>query len=433
MMMGATKKKIIATGVVSFMVPVIIGGSLFIVHNKKQKEEIEALKVQTATVKRYVLNKSLAEGDLVTPADLIVVDVKAESAPSDSYSGDKGKSTTYLSQIVNRRLIIDAEEKTIVTNSMLFAEAEDEPTLDARLQEFNMLTLPSDLDVGDYIDIRITFPNGEDYLVVSGKEIKSLGKTSDSNTIFVELDEEEIIRTTAAIIESYMTNGSEVYANKYVKPNTQLYNSERVDYVAKYKEAVKELIAERELVANGVSGESGDIEEYKRIYNVENPVMSGEKIIITEADITVEEIISETGIDKKYVEEIRKAIEENNESTLAVYKSWLVKDKLSMKNNYPVKANIANLVLSNPNILKEVESKYNILALEAQRVNIVELPLYSFETDDYTGKVIITEEETIGKIEEELNKKIETQKLERKEYLQALILEQSKKSASSSK
>lgn len=426
MMMGATKKKMIATGVVSFMVPVIIGGSLFLVHNKKQKEEIEALKVQAATVKKYVLNKSLAEGDIITPEDLIAVDVKAESAPSDSYDGIAAS----LSKITNRRLIIDAEAKTIVTNSMLFAEAEDEPTLDARLQEFNMITLPSDLDVGDYIDIRITFPNGEDYLVVSGKEIKSLGKTSDSNTIFVELDEEEIIRTTAAIIESYMTNGSEVYANKYVKPNTQLYDSERVDYVAKYKDAVKALIAERDLVANGISGDSGDsgdIEEYKRIYNVENPVISGDKIIITEADITVEEIINKTGIDKKYVEEIRKAIEENNEATLAVYKSWLVKEKLSMKNNYPVKANIANLVLSNPNILKEVESKYNILALEAQRVNIVELPLYSFETDDYTGKVTITEEETIGKIEEELTKKIENQKLERKEYLQALILEQTKK------
>lgn len=421
MMMGPTKKKVVSAAVIAFTIPVVIGGVLFWSYSSKIKAEMEQLELEGRTEKRYVLNKSLAEGDIITPEDLSILEVKLGSSPVDSYVGDLEGSTTSLSKIVNRRLMIDAEAKTIVTNSMLFAEGDDEPAIDERLQEFNMLTLPSDVNVGDYVDIRITFPNGEDYLVVSGKEVKSLGSTSDSNTVFLQLDEEEIIRTTAAIIESFMTNGSEIYANKYVKPNTQLYDSARVDYVAKYQEAVQALIKEREEIA------SGDLEEYKRIYAVENVTMSGEKILVTEADITLDEIAFKTGIDADIIKNIQAALEANDESILEIYKRWLVKTELSMENNYPVKSNIAQLVLSNPNILKDIESKYNIVELEIQRANIIDIPLYVI--DEYTGT--ITEAESISRIEQELTKKIETQKLERKEYLQALILEQNSSSSNS--
>ena len=36
-------------------------------------------------------------------------------------------------------------------------------TADLRTQEYNMIALPTTLAEGDYIDIRLTLPNGQDY------------------------------------------------------------------------------------------------------------------------------------------------------------------------------------------------------------------------------------------------------------------------------
>ena len=186
MMMGPTKKKVIATGVVAFIIPVIVSGVVFWKYSEKKNQEIEDLKVKSAVTKGYVFTDNLLEGDVITASDLLLVDIKGESAPIDSFSGDKWS-------IVGRRVRINAEAKTIVTESMLMDEVDKDPTISERLQEFNMLLLPSDLVEGDYVDIRITMPDGENYIVVSGKEVKKLGTAIESNTIFLQLDEEEIV------------------------------------------------------------------------------------------------------------------------------------------------------------------------------------------------------------------------------------------------
>lgn len=91
---------------------------------------------------------NLLEGDIIAASDLLLVDIKGESAPIDSFSGSRD-------EIVGRRLRINAEKRTIVTESMLMDEVDIHPELSERLQEFNMLLLPSDLNQGDYVDIKL--------------------------------------------------------------------------------------------------------------------------------------------------------------------------------------------------------------------------------------------------------------------------------------
>ena len=88
---------------------------------------------------------------------------------------------------------------------------------DLRKQEYNMITLPSKLENGDYIDIRITFPTGQDYLVVSKKKVVSC----DEDTVWLELSEDEIILLNNAIVESYVVIGYNLYATTYVEPGLQ--------------------------------------------------------------------------------------------------------------------------------------------------------------------------------------------------------------------
>ena len=417
MMMGPTKKKVIATGIIAFTIPVVLGSVAFMQYNKKKEAEIAELKRKSETTKGYVFADNLLEGDIIAASDLLLVDIKGESAPIDSFSGSRD-------EIVGRRLRINAEKRTIVTESMLMDEVDIHPELSERLQEFNMLLLPSDLNQGDYVDIRITFPSGENYVVVAGKEVKKLGTTVDSNTIFLQLDEEEIEKTTAAILESYMSDGIKVYVTKYVEPSAQLYKSERVDFVKKFEDTLRNLYTKREAL---ISGDNADVEKYIALYSkneedaeaIRKAVETGENVF-AEEDITNAEIASIIGLTEKQTADIRTALAKNDTNVLNMYNDKLVRTRVDMKETYPVRENIAVAIAENPNILDDLKARYNIEDLMTKRARIQTFAAYKLNEE--TGEIETTE--ALNNIQTNLNKEIELQKSERKEYLQALLLDE---------
>ena len=82
---------------------------------------------------------------------------------------------------------VDLPKGTIITKDMV-AEAENQTTDDQRIQEYNMITLPSQLKNGQYVDIRYKLPNGSDYIVASKKKV--LQCTSDAK--WIKVSEAEI-------------------------------------------------------------------------------------------------------------------------------------------------------------------------------------------------------------------------------------------------
>ena len=95
--------------------------------------------------------------------------------------------------------------------------SEETLTADLREQEYNMITLPTQLSVGEFIDIRLQLPNGGDYIVVSKKQVLNC----NANTIWLNMYEEEIELMSNAIIEYYIMAGSKLYATTYVEPGLQ--------------------------------------------------------------------------------------------------------------------------------------------------------------------------------------------------------------------
>ena len=411
MMMGPTKKKVMTTGFICFLIPIIVCGVLFYMYNKKMEEKIASLEEQAVVTSRYVFARDMAAGEVITENDVKVVDVKGESAPKDSIKGDPSGEYTNLDKILNRRLMIDAEQKTIVTRSMLYEEAEDIPEKDLRLREFNMITMPSDLQEGDYVDLRVVLPTGADYLVTHGKEVVKVGTGTNTNTFYVKLNEEDNIRTTAAIIESYMQLGSEIYANKYVQPNVQLFDSKRVDLVELYQTTAEELKKEKQNAPQ--TTEQTDEFGYSPAPTKKND---------EDMTVTASEIAARIGVDEKVILNIEELLNNNkNASELETYKSWLLKTPIKIEDTYPVNDAVVKLVKSNPNILEDLKAKYDIEKLEEQRASIPKLDLYKV-TKDYDGNVTMEESDALKRIEDGLKAKIETQKAERKEYLQSLIL-----------
>lgn len=94
-----------------------------------------------------------------------------------------------------------------------------EITNDTREYEITVVDLMVDQKVNDYIDIRIMFPNGEEYAVLTKKQIKNL--ILDSSVFYTYLNEEEILRLASATVDAYSMTGTKIYATRYVEPTLQ--------------------------------------------------------------------------------------------------------------------------------------------------------------------------------------------------------------------
>lgn len=111
---------------------------------------------------------------------------------------------------------VDMYTNTILTLDTL-SKSDDFVTSDTRLVEYNMITLPTTIDIDDYIDIRLTLPTGQDFIVISKAKVISIQDT----TIGLYLTEEEILMMNSAMVEAFTMTASNFYAIQYVEAGNQ--------------------------------------------------------------------------------------------------------------------------------------------------------------------------------------------------------------------
>lgn len=196
--------------IITLIVCAIIGVILYIAvigpENKASKEK------GTAT-KAYALNRDVKSGQEIT-ADML--------SPINTYSNlipQNYIDSTILTSVESGKKVVakvDLYKNTILTASTVTTE-ENAVTKDVRTMEYNMLTLPINLTIGDYVDIRITFPDGQDFIVIAKKEIKNI----QGNTVTFDMSEADIVMLNSAIVESYIMKASNIYIAKYVEPGMQ--------------------------------------------------------------------------------------------------------------------------------------------------------------------------------------------------------------------
>lgn len=175
----------------------------------EKKKESERGKAVTA----YALNTDVKSGQEITADMLTKVDTYQNLIPQNYID---------MAQIANvesgKKVIakIDMYKNTLLTAASITVEGK-EVTNDVRTMEYNMLALPINVNVGDYVDVRITFPNGQDFIVIAKKEIKNI----QGETVTFDLTEEEILMLNSAVVESYIMTASNIYVAKYVEPGMQ--------------------------------------------------------------------------------------------------------------------------------------------------------------------------------------------------------------------
>ena len=183
---------------------------LFIQLNSLQQEK----KAQEADMKKvYVASQDIKSGETITYDKLKSIAVSKSVIPANVLSVELTENTIAR---------IDLNKGTIVTNNMV-QESDAKTTDDLRKQEYNMIILPSQIQSGDYVDIRLRLSNGVDYIVASKKkvEIPTIDGVESANTISVNMNETETMVMANAIIEAYIDKGSLLYVATYVEPGMQ--------------------------------------------------------------------------------------------------------------------------------------------------------------------------------------------------------------------
>lgn len=206
-------------GVVITLIICVLIGVLFyflVIKPNNVKKEEEALTYV------YILKSDVKSGETIDSTKVESVLVTSKVTPTGAFASktkktdekgketwvDKGFPAGYKSKVA-------LKVGTVLTSDLLYVE--ENVTDDLRYVEYNMLVLPTTVDEGSYIDIRLTFPNGQDLIVVSKKEIKSIV----GDTIRLELSEGEILMMESAIVEAYIMTASKLYAIQYVEPGIQ--------------------------------------------------------------------------------------------------------------------------------------------------------------------------------------------------------------------
>ena len=151
-------------------------------------------------------------------------DSSSSSSTNSSSSSSLNSSSSSSESKADKIIIatIDIPKGTIITEKMLTLKSEaatDSNNMNStyRIVEYSMIMLPTELQKGDTIDIRISYPNGQDFVVATKKVVEK----TDSTSIWLKLKEDELLKMNSAIIESYSVEGAKLYAVNYTQPGIQ--------------------------------------------------------------------------------------------------------------------------------------------------------------------------------------------------------------------
>lgn len=215
--------------IIGVVVTLLITGSIIaflavqLVNMKKAEEEAAA-----ALKKIYILNEDVTSGDVITAKMLKQAEVPSSLIPSNAISLDDiinnnlDEAGNVIEGAISTVAKIDIYSGSVLTSDMV-QNTDDTITADQRIQEYNMVVLPTQIQTGEFIDIRLRLPTGEDFIIVSKKrvELPVVSGIDSANSIWLKMTEADILAMSNAIVEAYIMKGSVLYATRYAEAGMQ--------------------------------------------------------------------------------------------------------------------------------------------------------------------------------------------------------------------
>lgn len=175
--------------------------------------------IKNYTQEVAVLTRDVIQGEVIDNTMVKNVRIHNSTVPASPLS-----SGSIIGQVANFNIPANIP----ITQAMVTTEI---VASDVREQELNMVVMPSDINVGDFVDLRIMYPNGTDYIVLVAKQIKNVTE----QTMWIDINEDERLLLSGSIVDSYLNPGTKLYATKYIDAATQKTGSNTdVDLAREY-------------------------------------------------------------------------------------------------------------------------------------------------------------------------------------------------------
>ena len=174
-------------------------------------------------------------------------DYKLEKDDSGSYYIERNNNKEYIQLNTVPVVAKVSLKKNAVLTRDTISKGNNTTSDDVRRQEYNIVVLPTQIQTGDYVDIRLSLPNGQDYIVVAKKdvEIPEVDGTPSETTMWMNLTENEILSMSSAIVDAAKVQGSKLYATTYTEPGIQ--NAATPTYTTS-KEVLKQIADDPNIV-----------------------------------------------------------------------------------------------------------------------------------------------------------------------------------------
>ena len=221
MAMNPMQRKIRNSFLFGFLVAVIIAAvvvALLYMRVKGLKEEIVKIQKENevALVQVYAVTQDVQKDEILTASEdadqkFALISVPAQQVPDNAIT-QANLDKLYKDENSDEYQMtakLDLSKNTVLTTDMV-EKSNESGTF--RMGEYTMISLPSKLNAGDYIDIRIAYPTSADFVVLSKVKVQD----ANTNTIWLKLAESQMLLLNEAIIESYIVDGTKLYASQYV-------------------------------------------------------------------------------------------------------------------------------------------------------------------------------------------------------------------------
>lgn len=204
------------TGVIITMgVVLAVTGTTAILLNQKWSEtkverDAYSTKITENTHTLYVAKAEDENGNpTILKSGTVLSDENTEkiqvltSLPASSYMGEDD---------LGKPLITDVSDGMPIYQVMVAQDGSEQGDRSAQISVANLMVSQSE---NDLVDVRIMYPNGADYTILSHKRVKNLNM--EGATFDCLQNEDEIMRMSSATVDAYLTSGAYIYTVRYAE------------------------------------------------------------------------------------------------------------------------------------------------------------------------------------------------------------------------
>lgn len=204
---GKDITKRVAAGLLCVILPAgIFTGYLKVKSIYEHRIEIMSEVLQQNTVTVYEATAEIKAGDIITGTT--VTAVKTLSGQDMSY---------FMTETdIGHKALIDIPAGTHILKNMIT----DEVMGDSKREvELSLNLAGENIKEGDYADLRLRYPNGEDYIVISKSCISRID--TEKGYLYLNLSPDEIHLISSAFVDCFLKAGTYLYTTKYIAASYQ--------------------------------------------------------------------------------------------------------------------------------------------------------------------------------------------------------------------